>query len=494
MLELLQKSFNLGNSDNYGDALYHYENISDSNISEKFSNYKLLLEKSVCSKTYFTFKSNSVIQLLSVEVSDVISTLSFNDVRQEYRNISNAIKSESYNSESLLSFIRCSLYSPFQLDLLLAVSWFLKQNDFFENCNALSQNFYSMSALLRTVYDKSFRSFSYGTFLKIYEGMFDVRQFFKDLESLDIDSLLESTEIDFLYNVPIANYTYNQISTGEVGTSLSLGTIFLNEQKYINLNLEQHYQLCDEWTLVEGACQGYPPRKVSKNGFSLDKSQILVRIFPDKYKKIKYVRHGWTKAEGEDAKSELRNQYINISNATVLLVLDADEFYFPDDIYAVLRKFDDPNVSSVTLPQVHFWKDLSKFITGEYYDISHTRFFRLIPGSVYKQNHNFPEVNGVLLNKINNLKVKRTIINSNSFSDSYEYSDYCCFHLGFAKDFDDMRDKSDYYINRGEASTRKSTTESRAAWFGDDLPDKCKVRVWGGDIPSCLLEVNGENK
>jgi hypothetical protein len=58
--------------------------------------------------------------------------------------------------------------------------------------------------------------------------------------------------------------------------------------------------------------------------------------------------------------------------------------------------------------------------------------------------------------------------------------------MGFAKDFEDMKDKTEYYVNRGEDTTRVSTTNSRAAWFNGDLPEKCRVRNWAGDIPKFL--------
>lgn len=494
MLELLKKSVYFGKKLNYGDALHHFEEISEPAIKEKFSSFKDLLSDSISINTAALFNTNDVADLLSIEVLDAVSDLSFESVKRDYRNLSNLIKSEGYDDKAITYSLRCCLYSPFQLDLLLITSWFISNKNLLVKCDDISRNLHSMAALLRVVYDKSFRHSVYGSFLNIYQNHFDVNKFFHDLDSLSVESIFSSCNLDFLYDIPSKNYTYNVINKDITGHSLSIGTIFLNEEKYINLSLEQHYQLCSEWTLVEGACQGYPPRKVSKDGLSLDKSQLLVRAFPDKYKKLKYFKHGWTVAKSEDAKSELRNRYLRVSKSTVLLVLDADEFYFSKDIYAILRKFDDPSVSSVTLPQVHFWKDLRKFITGEYYDISHTRFFRLIPGAVYKQNHNFPEIDGVLLNKINNIKVKRTIMETPLINDAYEYNDYCCFHLGFAKDFDDMRDKSDYYINRGEATTRESTTKSRAAWFDDQLPEKCIVRNWGGSVPSCLIGLDGENK
>lgn len=265
---------------------------------------------------------------------------------------------------------------------------------------------------------------------------------------------------------------------------VAFGTILLNEAKFIGLNLMQHYDYCDEWILVEGACQGYPTRKVSADGLSLDNSAEQIRIFPDPLNKIRFIQHGWTKAEGEAAKSELRNEYIKYCRSDVLAVVDADEFYRIEDFQLALTEFSDPKVHAITLPQVHFWKNTSHFITGEYYDIAHTRIYRYIPGMKYISNHNFPEIGGKTGPMLGHKKIARTLIDTKT--GGYDYGEPCCYHMGFAKDADDMRDKSDYYINRGEATTRPITTASRAAWFTDHLPEKCTVHVWCGDLPEVL--------
>lgn len=265
---------------------------------------------------------------------------------------------------------------------------------------------------------------------------------------------------------------------------VTFGTILLNEAKFIGMNLMQHYDLCDEWILVEGACQGYPTRKVSSDGLSLDNSAAQIQIFPDPLNKIRFIQHGWTKAQGENAKSELRNEYIKYCRSDVLAVVDADEFYRLEDFQSALEELNDSKVFAVTLPQVHFWKKTSHFITGEYYDIAHTRIFRYIPGMKYISNHNFPEIGGKTGPMLGHKKIARTL--KEIETGGYSYGVPCCYHMGFAKDADDMRDKSDYYINRGEATTRPVTTASRDAWFTNNLPEKCHVKVWSGELPEVL--------
>jgi len=266
--------------------------------------------------------------------------------------------------------------------------------------------------------------------------------------------------------------------------SITFGTIFLNEKKFIGLNLLQHYELCDSWVLVEGACKGYPTRKVTSNGLSLDNSSAFIRLFPDPLFKIKFIQHGWTSCSGEDAKSELRNRYLENCTTDYLLVVDADEFYLTKDFMAAMNKIHTGGHHALTLPQIHFWKNSKQFITGEYYDVSHIRLHRNTPGMRYIKNHNFPEIFDKYTHEISHQKVARVI--KEVANGGYTYDTPACFHMGFAKDYDDMKDKSDYYINRGEAVTRKVTTESRAAWFTENIPEKCILRPWEGEIPAAL--------
>jgi hypothetical protein len=107
----------------------------------------------------------------------------------------------------------------------------------------------------------------------------------------------------------------------------------------------------------------------------------------------------------------------------------------------------------------------------------------------YIRNHNFPEVGGKFVQEYGAKKISRTIHDVGK--KNFAYKEACCYHMGFAKDYADMRDKTDYYINRGEMITRKSTTLSRAAWFDDNLPEKCLVRNWGGRMPEVLLAREG---
>jgi len=261
------------------------------------------------------------------------------------------------------------------------------------------------------------------------------------------------------------------------------GSIFLNERKFLEKCLANHYELISKWCLVEGTCLGYPTNKVSSDGFSKDFSSLILHLFPDPEGKLVYIAHGWTENKGEDAKSELRNKYLKGASGEVLVVIDIDEFYPKQAFNQAIEKLRE-GYDGVTVPQVHFWKSLNRFIIGGYYDISHMRFFKMHKGIKYINNHNFPEKpDGTRLDKQNCFKFERKISSKDSEA---IWSGVYCYHMGFAKDADDMKDKTDYYVNRGEKITRPVTTKSRAAWFTNDIPDNCMVLPFNQPVHGVL--------
>lgn len=430
----------------------------------------------------------SIEAILSSDLPSISKAVDFDFTSPWIKEHLKCVQNFDYSINSIKPALISALYAPFNRDLLMYLYFLLKKNGL-ENLlitadkTVLSPN---LGNLTRFVSDKDFWLKNRQKLPALYN---DIDTIFNNFDFFQEPQELNFGEKFVLPRLPRKEYSYSwgdKKSKKSLPKSIFLGTIFLNEKKFLGLNLLQHYMFCDNWVLVEGACKGYPTRKVTEDGLSLDGSENQVRLFPDRYGKIEYIQHGWTEADGEDAKSELRNRYISRCSHDYLVVVDADEFYKHEDLSEALYCFNDESVYSVTLPQVHFWKNTSQFITGEYYDISHTRIYRYIPGAKYIKNHNFPEVNGTYIHGRGNKKYQRTV--KNLPNGVFTYEEPRCYHMGFAKDFDDMRDKSDYYINRGEDVTRVTTTQSRAAWFDDNLPDKCRVRRWGGYLPEVLVD------
>lgn len=506
-LEIANKLFKAGK---YQEALSIYTEYQNSMKAIDLS-LNILLCKSRLSVSNDDISKNLIIKKRN-DVSDSALVLlkkslkEFYDIdvykTQEYRvniyKFVNTIKNISLKDLDVELAVFILSISPFQISLLLLVASLLK----YKKVDLLKIQCGNdcILHLLKCVADYKYWLDNRSNVIQLMESLnintgnkkyLNVNFRFSDFDSITLEKnefFLLLAKIEFTGG----EYQKRDI-TNDKDIKLTIGSILLNEAKFIGLNLANHYNICDEWILIEGACQGYPTRKVTKNGLSKDSSALQILLFPDRYNKIKFKQYGWTKNKGEQAKSELRNEYIKFAKGEILWVLDIDEFYAESDVKAVLSQFaGDENLVAFTLPQVHFWKNLSEFITGSYYDVSHTRFFRNIPGVKYISNHNFPEINGLTLNKINHSKFQRKI--ERLSNKSYKYDGVRCYHMGFAKDSDDMKDKTEYYINRGENVTRKNTTHSRASWFNNDLPDNCKIYSWGGSYPWVLKALKNDEE
>ena len=389
--------------------------------------------------------------------------------------------------------------SPFQSNLLLLMAKLIEELGLTQS---IKKNFDSnekrdilisdiIGCIIEPLYEKQF----YLCFANEVNSLAISRQSLSKLQSMyhcfkDIDNI-EELEVFFRAN-PFSKLIAQTLSTNKNTSTIDkkntnpivyAGSIFLNEKKFLEKCLVNHYNLVSKWCLVEGTCLGYPISKVSNDGFSKDFSSLILQCFPDPDDKLQYIAHGWTVNEGEDAKSELRNEYLKGALGEVLVVIDIDEFYprdaFNEAVHKILSGYD-----GVIVPQVHFWKGMTRFIIGGYYDISHMRFFRIYKGLRYISNHNFPEgPDNVRLDKRSRFKFDRIIDYSNV---DPTWDGVYCYHMGFSKDEDDMKDKTDYYVNRGEKSTRPDTTRSRAAWFTDDIPENCKVLNFNQEIYGVL--------
>ena len=465
----------------------------EKNYQEALALYKKLIEKNILYSSILEYNieiCKKHLPKVKVKVNDIptnlekllSSNLTLNITDKTLPNINDlqilfhSLENDTLNDSQITSIITVAKSSPFQIKLLNYIRTLLVKNKYKDLLYSIPLGL-NIATMIKLATDKSYW-LTYRSIIKQQNSILYKEDFlfYELIQYSQYKTKLNKWNKNYQINTEIKNTLHKD-------KTVAIGTILLNEQKFIGLSLYQHYDFCDKWVLVEGTCLGYPTRKVTENGFSKDLTPKIIEIFPDPKNKIRYIQYGWTTYDGEDAKSELRNEYLKYINEDILIVLDADEFYKYEDLKEAVEKLDNPKIHGVTLPQVHFWKNTKQYITGEYYDISHTRIYRNIIGMKYIRNHNFPELNGEFIHKLGHFKYKRT---QNKKDDGYFFKEPCCYHMGFAKDYEDMKDKSDYYINRGEDKTRKSTTASRAAWFNNDIPEKCRIKKWNGSIPTIL--------
>lgn len=468
----INKANKLFKSGNYKAAIKGYTDI----ILHHPELENILRENIVLAKKRRDAKEKLVIKK-DIELIEEILSRQPKKIQVNYNIYLDAVedfRSEIYNSKTLIAVLHCLEASPFQINLIKIVFEILIKLNLHELLSPYHNTpSFNLGTLIKLATDQDY----WITYRNLIKNKI-IKHGFYCQNSIKLVSEDPKGTIKVNNNIKILNSEKKGIS---------IGTILLNEQKFIGANLCNHYHLCDEWIIVEGACNGYPKRKVSISGVSLDNTEKIIKLFPDPDGKITYIQHGWTEASGENAKSELRNVYIKRSIGTYLVVIDADEFYEKEDFEKAINKLkSDKNIYSIVLPQVHFWKATDKFITGEYYDVSHTRFFRNLPGMKYIRNHNFPELNGKFIHELGQFKYQRNIIASKTEFEGYTYEGPRCYHMGFVKDVNDMQDKTQYYINRGEDVSRVSTTMSRSAWFDGIIPEKCIIRRWCGKLPEFI--------
>jgi glycosyltransferase involved in cell wall biosynthesis len=258
--------------------------------------------------------------------------------------------------------------------------------------------------------------------------------------------------------------------------NISVGMIVLNEEEFIEKNLKQHYQWSGlnvhQIIIVEGAVKLFPTRNITSDGLSTDKTAQIIQDFPDPENKITFVQGYW------QDKSHQRNEYAKriLDTTDYLLVIDADEFYSKTQQKNILYFLENNRCGwhSILFPQIHLWKSFNKQVVGGYWAVPHLRLYKWQPNFHYEQNHN--EIIGLDGHNYN--------VRDSGFIDTNEIH---CIHFGFARSEKFVRDKQDFYYNRGEKTTRPMYSDCREIWFnwkpGDLLPHDAKVIPYKGEIP-----------
>lgn len=268
----------------------------------------------------------------------------------------------------------------------------------------------------------------------------------------------------------------------------TIGMIVHNEEQFIKSNIVNllNWNKLARLVVVEGADKKY--KNANKHGLSTDNTTKIITELVNKKDKITYIKKGFV-----DSKQDLRNVYLDHSIGTHLMVVDADEFYSSDDLNKLAVEVEksasniiqwefirDNLKSNVYGGIVHFWHSLKYRVVGGYYSIPHQRIYKLIDGMRYMDSHNHPSFsNGVRFDSVR---------------DRWGRTSARCYHAGFLKDKNNMRDKQNYYYNRGEKQTRPMYSDTRELWFNWDgktmeYPNlKVKILDYAGFVPDSLRE------
>lgn len=269
----------------------------------------------------------------------------------------------------------------------------------------------------------------------------------------------------------------------------TVGMIVLNEERFIKKNIENLLRWNDlvRIVIVEGSDINYPKNNVTADGLSKDNTGNIINELVNKYDRILYVKKGFA-----NCKQDLRNEYINNVIGSHLFVIDADEFYSHDDLNRLSHEvLASPNdiiqwefqrdliKDNIFGGIVHFWHSLKHRVVGGYYSIPHQRIYRIVDGMKYDTSHNHPSIYGKRYDEMR---------------DRWSKTSITCYHAGFMKDLKNMRDKQNYYYNRGEKKDRPMYSNTRELWFNWDgktmeYPEhKIKILDYNGFIPDVLME------
>lgn len=298
-----------------------------------------------------------------------------------------------------------------------------------------------------------------------------------------------------------------------------LCTLVLNEMEWLEKLVEQHkdWPGLVRWVFVEGSDPIYResnPGAVS-DGMKLSTDGTTEFLRDLCQRTDAFIQHcrvqveRYPSADAAQYKCDLRNAYLQTAETMkpdLLVILDADEFYTREDqqlINDIVERC--PKSNAWRLRQREIWRPpflqvdeipggvpgfplLSYEVTGGYWDMVHTRFFRWEPGLRYVDNHNWPTNRKGEYQLHAQVKLENGIVVTTDVGTISRVPQ--CVHLGFASK--NRKAKTDYYVARGEGirDDRQVKINCCRAWEtwrpGDTLPHGAKVIPYQGPVPECF--------
>lgn len=180
---------------------------------------------------------------------------------------------------------------------------------------------------------------------------------------------------------------------------VTFGILALNAQPFLEANLRAIYPFAHQIIVVEGAVRS-ARRLATAEGHSTDGTLEMLHRFQaeqDPQHKLEIVlaqEVGYADGLWPE-KDEMSQAYAERAMGDWLWQVDADEFYLPEDMAAVLAMLDqEPQITAVSFPYLEFFGSFGALITGKWHLHDHPRFHRLFswgPGYQYA-SHRPPTV------------------------------------------------------------------------------------------------------
>jgi hypothetical protein len=181
-------------------------------------------------------------------------------------------------------------------------------------------------------------------------------------------------------------------------TRVSFGIIALNGQPFLERNLRAIYPFAHQIIVVEGATRA--ARSLARpDGHSTDGTLEMLQEFQRKHDPQKKLQLVLASDEGFadgfwPEKDEMSQAYAQRIDGDWLWQIDADEFYHPKDMQALLDLLSHSEVSAVSFPYLEFFGSFTSVLNGVWHKYEHPRIHRLFRwGSGYSyQSHRPPTV------------------------------------------------------------------------------------------------------
>jgi len=253
----------------------------------------------------------------------------------------------------------------------------------------------------------------------------------------------------FDFEAMVARFKEIMIKEPKIGVV----TICLNEDNFIYssiTSLLDHPNIA-KIAVVEGLVE-QNEHTANKDGLSADetKLRVLDAMFKDEAGKVIYDRYGYA-----GNKSELRNRGLELvgKDMDYILVVDGDEVWKHEDLDKLVEYIKkNPETSLVWFKLLHFWKSPQKIAVGGQWDAKLFRFFKYSDKTLHWARHETVVVN-------------KNDIGVDILGDEEYLEDVVCYHYGYMKPQERVKEKLLYYKKR---DTNLDVVDTFSDWKDGD--------------------------